>query len=56
LRPFCILAGGFVGESFVQRQPFELADLILIQVADAQIADLLAFGQLARSSGFDVSE
>src|SRR5258706_3463580 len=45
-----ILAGGFVGKCFVQGQPFELADLVLIQGADAQVADLLAFGRLARSS------
>jgi hypothetical protein len=31
-----ILAGGFVGKCFVQGEPFELADLVLIQGADAQ--------------------
>src|SRR5712692_2637732 len=51
LGPLRILAGGFVGEGFVQGQPFELADLVLIQGADAQVADPLAFGRLARSSG-----
>ena len=56
LGPLRIFAGGFVGKCFVQGQPFELANLVLIQGADAQVADLLAFGQLARSSGFDVSE
>src|SRR5260370_4951500 len=46
-----ILAGGFVGKCFVQGQPFELANLVLIEGADAQVADPLAFGRLARSSG-----
>src|ERR1700761_5183138 len=46
-----ILAGGFVSKCFVQGQPFELADLVLIQGADAQVADPLAFGRLAPSSG-----
>ena len=50
LRPLRILAGGFVGEGFVQDQPFELANFVLIQRADLQVADLLAFGRLARSS------
>ncbi len=31
LGPLRILAGCFVGKSFVQGQPFELADLVLIQ-------------------------
>jgi hypothetical protein len=48
---FYILAGGFVGKFLVQGQPFELADLVLIQGADAQVADPLAFGRLAPSSG-----
>jgi hypothetical protein len=39
LGPFHILAGGFVGECFVQGQPFELVDLSLIQGADAQVPD-----------------
>jgi hypothetical protein len=34
-----ILARGFVGECFVQGQPFELVDLGLIQGADAQVPD-----------------
>jgi hypothetical protein len=46
-----ILAGGFVSKCFVQGQPFELADLVLIQGADAKVADPLAFGRLAPSSG-----
>ncbi len=46
-----ILAGGFVGKCFVQGQPFELADRVLIQGADAQVADPLAYGRLAPSSG-----
>src|SRR5207247_1021467 len=41
----------FVSKCFVQGQPFELADLVLIQGADAQVADPLAFGRLAPSSG-----
>jgi hypothetical protein len=36
---------------FVQGQPFELADVVLIQGTDGQVADPLAFGRLARSSG-----
>ena len=51
LGTLCILAEGFVSKCFVQGQPFKLADLVLIQGADAQVADLLAFGRLARSSG-----
>jgi hypothetical protein len=51
LGPLRILAGGFVGKLFVQGQPLELANLVLINGADAQVADLLAFGQLARSGG-----
>jgi hypothetical protein len=51
LGPLRILAGGFVGKCFVQGQPFELAELILIQGADAQVADPLALGQLAGPSG-----
>jgi hypothetical protein len=47
LWPLHILAGGFVGKSFVQGQSFELANLLLIQGADAQVANLLAFGLLA---------
>jgi hypothetical protein len=35
-----ILAGGFVSKCFVQGQPFELADLVLIQGADAQVTTL----------------
>jgi hypothetical protein len=50
LGPLRILAGGFVRKLFVQGQPLELANLVLIKGADAQVADLLAFGQLARSS------
>jgi hypothetical protein len=46
-----ILAGGFVSKCFVQGQPFELADLVSIQGTDAQVADPLAFGRLAPSSG-----
>jgi hypothetical protein len=37
--------------AFVQGQPFELADLVLIQGADAQVANPLAFGRLAPLSG-----
>jgi len=37
-----ILAGGFVGEGFVRLQSFELADLILVDRADTQVADQLA--------------
>jgi len=48
---FASLAGGFVDKFFVQGQPFELADLVLIQGADAQVADPLAFGRLVRSGG-----
>ena len=46
-----ILAGGFVSKGSVQGQPFELANLVLIQRADAQVADLLAFRRPTRSSG-----
>ena len=42
LGPLHILAGGFVGKCLVQGQPFELADLVLIQGADAQVANPLA--------------
>jgi hypothetical protein len=48
---FTSFAGGFVSKCFIQGQPFELADLILIQGADAQVANLLPFGRLARSTG-----
>jgi len=34
-----ILTGGFVSKCFVQGHPFELAELVLIQGADAQVAD-----------------
>src|SRR5260370_21153712 len=51
LGTLCILAGGFVSKSFIQGQPFELANLVLIQGAHAQVADPLAFGRLARSGG-----
>ena len=51
VRTLYILAGGFVSKCFVQGQPLELADLLLIRGADAQVADLLDFGRLARSSG-----
>jgi len=33
-----IFAGNFVGKCFVQGQPLELADLVLIQGTDAQVA------------------
>jgi hypothetical protein len=36
-----------VGEGFVQVQPVELVDLLLIQGADARVSDPLAFGRLA---------
>jgi hypothetical protein len=37
LGPLRILAGGFVGKCFVQGQPFALANLILLQGADALV-------------------
>src|SRR5258705_7469383 len=46
-----ILAGGFVSKCFVQGQPFELADLVLIQGADAQIANQLALDGLRLRPG-----
>jgi hypothetical protein len=33
-----ILTGGFVSKCFVQGHPFELAELVLIQGADAQVS------------------
>jgi hypothetical protein len=51
-----ILAGGFVSKCFVQGQPFELADLVLIQGADAQVAELLAFGRACALERAEVSE
>jgi hypothetical protein len=51
LGPLHILAGGFVGKCLVQGQPFELANVVLIGGADAQVADPLAFGRLAPSTG-----
>lgn len=51
LGPLRILAGGFVSKGSVQGQPFELANLVLTQGADAQVADLLAFRRPTRSSG-----
>ncbi len=47
LRPLRILARGFVGKCFVK----SLANRVLIQGANTQVADLLASGRLARSSG-----
>ena len=35
-----ILAGSFVGKCLVQDQPFELADLVLIQRTDAKVVGL----------------
>ena len=47
-----ILAGGSVSKCFLQDQPpFELVDRVLIQGADTQVADLLAFRRPTRSSG-----
>jgi hypothetical protein len=46
-----ILAKGFVSKCFIQGQPFELADLVLIQGADAKVTDLLAFGWLRVLAG-----
>ena len=51
-----ILAGGFVSKCFVQCEPFELADLVLIQGAYAQVADPLTFGRLAPFEWAEVSE
>jgi len=51
LGPVHILARGFVSEGLVRGQPFELSNFVLIQRADAQAADPLAFGRFARSSG-----
>ena len=51
LGPLHILAGSFVGKSLVQGQRFELADFILIQGADAQVADLLALDRLRVRAG-----
>jgi hypothetical protein len=48
LGPLRIFEGGFGGEDLLQGQPFELADLILIERADPQVADALAFGRFAR--------
>jgi hypothetical protein len=56
LGPLHILAGGFVSKFFVQGQPFELAGLVLIQGADEQVVDLLAFGRPARFERAEVSE
>jgi hypothetical protein len=38
LEPLHILAGSFVGKSLVLGQPFELANLVLIQGADEQVS------------------
>ena len=51
LGPLRILAGGSVSKGSVQGQPFELANLVLIQGADAQVADLLAFRRPTPSTG-----
>src|SRR5580698_2878424 len=51
LWPLRILAGGSVSKGSVQGQPFELANLVLIQRADAQVAHLLAFRRPTHSSG-----
>jgi hypothetical protein len=37
-----VLARGFVSEGFVQVHPFELADFVLVERTDSQVADPLA--------------
>jgi hypothetical protein len=55
LGPLRIFEGGFGGEDLLQGQPFELADLILIERADPQVADALAFGRFARPPQIEAS-
>jgi hypothetical protein len=56
LRPFCILARGFVGESFVPPDAFELPDLVLIEATDAHVPNTLPFSPACALAPTELSE